>query len=91
MEEFEQEDGISLIDILKVMFGRKILLLIITAIVGIVGTIGILFIYNNFHIAEYSEQLNFHFLINYWKQLRYIIRPSLITTKTRSQVKTGKK
>lgn len=47
MEEFEQEDGISLIDIFKVMFGRKLLLLIITAIVGIIGTIGILFIYNN--------------------------------------------
>lgn len=58
MEEFEQEDGISLIDILKVMFGRKILLLIITAIVGIVGTIGILFIYNNLK-QNYSTSFSY--------------------------------
>ena len=58
MEEFEQEDGISLIDILKVIFGRKVLLLIITAIVGIVGTIGILFIYNNLK-QNYSTSFSY--------------------------------
>ncbi len=46
MEELEQEEGISLLDIIKVMFSRKILLLIITVAVGIVGTLVILLGYN---------------------------------------------
>ncbi len=47
MEEFEQEEGVSLLSILKVMFGRKLLLLILTVAIGLIGTLLILFGYNN--------------------------------------------
>jgi len=55
MEEFEQEDGISLLDIIKLMFSRKLLLLIITVSIGLVGTIAILFGVNNIRSKYVSE------------------------------------
>ena len=55
MEEFEQEDGISLLDIIKLMFSRKLLLLIITVSIGLIGTIAILFGVNNLKSKYVSE------------------------------------
>ena len=55
MEEFEQEEGVSLLAILKVMLGRKLLLLIITVAIGLVGTIAILFGVNNLRTKYVSE------------------------------------
>ena len=58
MEEFEQEEGISLVSIIKVMFRRKLLLLCVTIGVGLVLTIAILFGYNKIK-TNYSAEFTY--------------------------------
>ncbi len=43
----EKEEGVSLLDIIKVMLGRKLVLLIVTAVMTVVLMLAIIFGYNN--------------------------------------------
>ena len=91
MDEFEQEDGISLLDILRVMFGRKILLLIITISIGLIGTIAILFGFNKLkgkYVADFTYS-DANFLENKYVDGASFNYASLITADNLVRIKNS--
>ena len=54
----KEEEGISLLELLKVMLGRKLVLLITTVLTAIIGTILILFVYNK-QTQNYSATFSY--------------------------------
>lgn len=58
MDDFEREDGVSILDIIKVIFGRKILLLIVSLSAAIVLMLAILFGLNTMR-QSYSATFSF--------------------------------
>ena len=47
MENIENDEGLSLSELFHIIFNRKWLLLIITAVITLIGTLGIVLIINN--------------------------------------------
>lgn len=58
MDDFEREEGVSILDIIKVIFGRKILLLIVSLSATIVFLLAILFGFNTIR-QSYSASFSF--------------------------------
>ncbi len=69
MYEEKEEEGISLFDLLKVAFGRKILLLIITLSITLVGVLFVKFYYNKNKTQYY---VNYTYVIPGIEEGKYI-------------------